>query len=465
MADGLGLLIVGAVLAAALLFFTGANDVANALGTSVGSGALSVRSACIIAAIFELLGSTLIGGNVSSTISSGIIDMASFSSPKVYAGAMLSALFGAGIWIAIATKFALPVSSTHSIVGAVVACALIEAGGSAVNGKELALTAASWFVSPVLGGIIAAAIHGMLRRFVLRTADPAAAAETIAPYLISFTLATLVLFVFTGLPENMMRRQRWFVYVLVWIIVFFTACFLSICFLVPRLKARYRASRTSALVRRVSQNLELAAVVKEGGFTQVAAGQEEAEDEEEIDRDGILERRSAAEAWFALPLIMTACCVSLGHGGNDVANAVGPLLDLIMYATTGTLDEPATSLWYVTPIGGIFIVIGLATLGHKVMETVGKKIVALTYSKGFAAQFGAAVAVLLATDEGLPISTTSVLVGAIAGVGLSSGGSGEGVNLRMFFKILLGWIATLPIAGAFAGTLFAIARAILLGDE
>ena len=519
--------VLGTVFAAALLFFTGANDVANALGTSVGSGALSIRAACVLAAIFELLGATLVGGNVADTLGDGLIASEKFSSKVVYVAAMFSSLFGAGVWIAIATKYALPVSSTHSIIGAVVACALVEGGIAAVDGSSVLKIALSWIVSPLIGGVISALIYFLIRKFILSAKNPKQAGERAAPPIIAITCATLVVFIVSGMPDSMVKAKFW-VLALIWCSVAVVIWLISALFLVKMIKkyqlSKYQtremhvlgSSTTSSTETvdsgaHINADLEVGRIVTGENATRMqnqgkghvsfekelivaGSGDEDASDKcvnDDQSSDGAdcisslvdsdpLYSENPAETWFALPMILTACCVSFGHGGNDVANAIGPLKEIILYATTGRVTAVSDDeLWYITPIGGIFIVGGLAMFGAIVMETVGKKIVALTYSKGFAAQFGAAVAVLIATDEGLPISTTSVLIGAIAGIGITTTstttknnstnaavGNGDreekpGFNLKMFGKILAGWIMTLPVAGSFALLPFLIARAVV----
>ncbi len=531
--DVSGLAAAACLAAAALLFFTGANDVANALGTSVGSRALTPAQAARVAAVCELLGAAVVGGSVAATLGDGVVHKCAFRGPVAYAGAMLSALVGAALWIGVATRYALPVSSTHAVVGAVVACGLLDGGPDAVGGGKVALTAASWVVSPLLGGAIAGAGYWGVRRGVLDAARPEARAERLAPLLVGGTAATLVLFVLLGAPKAVRPAWPWWVFLLVFAALLATLTGLAAWRLVPWLKRRMARQDRAAIRRRASSVASAASAASgasgaggaaESAVTAVTAGGEahsghvvllDAEiegprgstppgtpDAATRALDAQFQAAAAAaaaagggaegadssplsaappddaaglsaltvnyaERWFVLPMIMTACGVSFAHGGNDIANAIGPLSEVLLLAVTGSLaqSEDATgTLWWVTPVGGLFIVAGLVVWGRKVMETVGEKITKLTFSKGFCAQFGAATAVLVATVLGMPISTTAVLIGAIAGVGAVGDGDGGGIDVKMVGKIVAGWVVTLPIAGGVSVAIFAIVRAAQPGE-
>lgn len=476
--DATGLAVVASLLASGLLFVTGANDVANALGTSVGSGALTVRQACIVAGIFELLGASLVGGSVSSTLGHGITVERAFSGPLAYCSAMFGGLFGSALWVAIATKYSLPVSSTHAIIGSVVSCALIEAGTSAVGGYQLGMTVISWFSSPILGGIIAAGTYFTIRKCVLESASPTRQSIRVAPALMGLTGATLVLFVLIGGPKTIRPQISWWLHTLIFLGLglFFSGVAWAI--VVPMLHRRFELQDRATILGDTARSDDTITDVLnpiDTGISETIATADCPQDAEEHTGSALKQLSPTdnaadatvtdgprvidyAERWFGPPMIMTACCVSFAHGGNDIANAIGPLTEILLYAGFGSLDSTNTSeLWYVTPLGGVFLVLGLVLWGQNVMKTIGEKITRLTYSKGFAAQFGAAVAVLVATVMGLPISTTAVLVGAIAGVGFSEGANT--VDTRLVGKIVIGWIVTLPIAGLFAAAIFAIARA------
>jgi phosphate/sulfate permease len=504
---------LGVAGAAVLLFMTGANDVANALGTSVGSRALTLKQACVVAAVFEMLGASIVGGSVASTLGDGIAHKCQFASPVTFVACMLSALVSAAMWIAVATKYALPVSSTHAIIGGVVAGALVDGGAGAVGGPMLLLTAVSWVTSPLLGGLASALVYWGSRRLVLNAPYPEQRSEQAAPFLIGGTVAVLVFFVMLGVSgASVLRDIPWWGFLLLFLGMFFVCAVIAKLLVVPRVAARMDQHDRAVILERASTTdrysngeTKETLVTRNVGIDDANVNLEEkdestsasnnktSDDIDALNRTfdaaemGINEQELAsslgespsepatspalpsnhsqrADRWFILPMVMTACCVSFAHGGNDIANAIGPLSELLLFATTGSLDGSSSAtvtLWYVTPLGGIFIVLGLSIYGKNVMKTVGSGITTLTYSKGFAAQFGAAIAVLFATVLGMPISTTAVLIGSIAGVGISDGQGRKSVDLKTVGKIVAGWIVTLPIAGALSAIIFVIVRAFL----
>ena len=514
---------LGVASAAVLLFMTGANDVANALGTSVGSGALTLKQACVVAAVFEMLGASIVGGSVASTLGDGIAHKCQFASPVTFVACMLSALVSAAMWIAVATKYALPVSSTHAVIGGVVAGALVDGGADAVGGTMLLLTAVSWVTSPLLGGLASALVYLGSSRLVLNAPYPEQRSEQVAPFLIGGTVAVLVFFVMLGVGgASVLRDIPWWGFLLLFLGMFFVFSLIAKLLVVPLVAARMDQHDRAVILKRASitnrysnGKTNVTLVTGNVGIDDVNLNLEEkdastsasnktSDDIDALNRKfdsaemGIKEQELAsslgespkslrtvlspspseaamsppfpsnhsqcADRWFILPMVMTACCVSFAHGGNDIANAIGPLSELLLFATTGSLDGSSSAtvtLWYVTPLGGLFIVLGLSTYGKNVMKTVGSGITTLTYSKGFAAQFGAAVAVLLATVLGMPISTTAVLIGSIAGVGISDGQGRKSVDLKTVGKIVAGWIVTLPIAGGLSAIIFVIVRAFL----
>ena len=491
-----GMAVLGSGAAAVLLFVTGANDVANALGTSIGSRALNLKQACIVASVFELLGASIIGGSVANTLGDSIVHKCYFVGPYNFVACMLAALVGAATWVALATKYSLPVSSTHAVIGGVVSCALIDGGASAVGGYKLALTALYWVISPVLGGLVSALVYHISNIFILKQNRANKRGKDAAPYLIGGTGAALALFVLLG--AHAIPKLAWWIYIIVTTAIFVLGSITAKCFVVPYFTQKWNqkysvntlaedlSSPETSLADEDGQNtdaqgLEVSIIECEAVATKTDPEvdkmskmfEEASESLNQADRQdlmsGTIFKRSAvssksAEKWFIIPMVMTACGVSFAHGGNDIANAIGPLSEILLYTLHGSLSgshDAAGSLWYVTLVGGLFLVLGLATWGKNVMETVGSGITRLTYSKGFAAQFGAALAVLIATIMGFPISTTAVLIGSITGVGFTSSSGKERVNYSMIGKIVLGWIVTLPIAGGLSAVFFLIARALL----
>ena len=390
--------------AAALLFVTGANDVANALGTSVGSKALTIKQASVIAAIFELAGAVLIGGSVASTLGDGIVHKCDFAGPVAFVEAMLASLVASAAWVGVATRFSLPVSSTHAIIGAVVACALLEGGTDAVGVEKLAMTALSWVVSPAIGALVAGAVYYACRVYVLESSRPIARSRELAPFLIGGTAATLALFVVIGGPPALRPDVSTATAVAGFVV---SAALLSAaarCFVVPRVEGRQApAVDVASCARRslsgspASKHRAVAEMSVEDAPLLVLRAHSSAAPSDALEK-GAAERGAApggggarhslfrpgakpsnaaldaaAQRWFALPMVMTACCVSFGHGGNDIANAIGPLSEVLLFSTTGLLNRAARAeaqLWWVAPVGGVFIVLGLVVWGGRVMKTV-----------------------------------------------------------------------------------------------
>ena len=404
------------ILAAAFGFFmawgVGANDVANAMGTSVGSKALTIKQAILIAMVFEFAGAYLAGGEVTSTIRKGIVDAEVFKdSPDLLVFGMLSALLAAGTWLMIASFMGWPVSTTHSIVGAIVGFAAVGVSTDAVNWTKVSTIVASWVVSPVIAGTISFAIFRSVQHLILIQDDPFSKAKQYAPmymFAVGFLMAMVTILkglkhVFKDIGISMTFGES-----IVWAMMF--GIFLAIV--------------GSYLLSKVGRNEELEAS----------------------------NRFANVERVFAVLMIFTACSMAFAHGSNDVANAVGPLAAVVNVVSSGG-DIAAKSVMptWILLLGGAGIVFGLATYGYKVMGTIGRKITELTPSRGFAAELGAAATVVFASGTGLPISTTHTLVGAVLGVGLARGIGA--LNLRMIGAIFLSWVVTLP-AGAGLAILF-----------
>lgn len=395
----------------------GANDVANAMGTSVGSGALTVRQAIIIAAVFEFSGAVLAGGEVTATIRKGIVDAGLLSgTPDLLVYGMLASLLAAGTWLLVASYFGWPVSTTHSIVGAMVGFAIAAVGMSAVEWEKVGYIVMSWVVSPVLAGTISFALFESVRRLILDTNDPFGNAKRYVPlyiFLVGFIIALVTLlkgFKHVGLPISPGASYG------------MAALFGLLCMGIGTL-----------MVRRI--HLDPAAD-REFHFANV-------------------------EKVFAVLMIFTACSMAFAHGSNDVANAIGPVAAIVgVVQSGGDVGQKSALPVSVLLIGAVGIVAGLAMLGRKVMATVGTGITALTPSHGFAAELGAAGTVVLASGLGLPISTTHTLVGAVLGVGLARGIAA--INLQTVRTIFVSWIVTLP-AGACLAILFYYILKTLLG--
>ena len=394
----------------------GANDVANAMATSVGSKALKLRTAVIIAAIFEFAGAYLAGGEVTSTIRKGMVDATLMSdTPELLVYGMLSALLAAGVWLLIASRFGLPVSTTHSIVGAIVGFAAVGIGVEAVEWGKVVTIAMSWIVSPVLAGTLSYLLFKSVQSLILNTSDPFDNAKRYVPFYIFFTGFTISLVtVFKGLKHVGLEFSPLECYLLASVIGIILA--LLGAFLINRITLSPKLNKHSHY-----QNVERI---------------------------------------FGVLMIFTACSMAFAHGSNDVANAVGPVAAVVGIVNSGGVigQKMALPPW-VLMLGAIGIVTGLMTYGHKVIANVGNRITELTPSRGFCCEMAAASTVVLASAIGLPISTTHTLVGAVLGVGFARGISA--LNLRVIGTILMSWIITLPIGAALAILFFFMFKTIL----
>lgn len=390
----------------------GANDVANAMGTSVGSGALTARQAIVIAAIFEFTGAYLAGGAVTETIRSGMIDAGLLAGqPELLVYGMLASLLAAAIWLMVASHFGWPVSTTHSIVGAIVGFAAVGLGMEAVKWGKIGSIVMSWVISPALAGIISYWLFQSVQKFILDTDNPLKNAKRYVPlyiFLVGFIVALVTLT--KGLKHVGLHLTTGQSYL--YAVITGAVTMLIGIYAISRLRFDPKADR-------------------DFHFTNV-------------------------EKVFGVLMIVTACAMAFAHGSNDVANAVGPLAAVISVVQSGgeVTSKAALPAW-VLLLGGIGIVFGLATFGYKVMATVGRGITELTPSRGFAATLAAAGTVVLASGTGLPISTTHTLVGCVLGVGLARGIAA--LNLEVVRAIFLSWIVTLP-----AGAILAIVCFFLL---
>ncbi len=386
----------------------GANDVANAMGTSVGSKALTIKKAILIAAVFEFAGAFLAGGMVTDTISKGITDADYFiDQPELLVYGMMGSLLAAGTWLAVATRFGLPVSTTHSIIGAIIGFTVVGIGVDAVQWGDVTEIVMSWVVSPFMGGILSFLLFTSVQMLILRAPDPYAQAKKYVPFYMF--LAGLVVSLITttkGLKHIGLDIGPWTG------ILFAIGLGLVVMgigmVLLHRIKPAVMHTRSDMFAN--------------------------------------------VEKVFAILMIFTACAMAFAHGSNDVANAVGPMAAVMAAIQDGgTFSDKVGVSTEILLVGSIGIVIGLITYGHKVIATVGEGITHLTPSRGFAAELGAATTVVTASAMGLPISTTHTLVGAVLGVGLARGIGA--INLNVVRSIFSSWIVTLP-AGAILSIIF-----------
>jgi len=393
----------------------GANDVANAMATSVGARAITASQALMIAAVFEFTGAVLAGGEVTSTIRKGIIDVSAVaSSPEILIYGMLAALLAAASWLLLASWKGWPVSTTHSIVGAIIGFALVGVGSDSVHWSKVGSIVASWVISPLLAGTLAYLIFSSVHWLILSRADPLAKARRYVPiYIFAAIFMLSLVTMFKGLKHVGLDLTR-------------EECY-GVAFglaLVGSLVGRF-------IVVRIQPNRK--AEKRFHYFT--------------------------VERVFAVLMVVTACSMAFAHGSNDVANAIGPVAAIINIAQEGTVEQKSALSIPILLLGGLGIVIGLATYGRRVMATVGRRITHLTPSRGFAAELAAATTIVLASGTGIPISTTHTLVGAVLGVGMARGITA--INLAVVGRIFLSWAVTIPAGALLSITFFYILKAIL----
>jgi PiT family inorganic phosphate transporter len=396
----------------------GANDVANAMGTSVGARALTMKQAVLVACVFEFAGAYLAGGEVTSTIRKGIIDSGVVASnPDLLVFGMMSALLSAGTWLLIASYFGWPVSTTHSIVGAIVGFAAIGIGFDVVEWPKVGSIAASWVVSPLLAGTIAFILFQSVRKLILESSDPFKNAKKYVP-----------------------------------LYMFLAAFVISMVTFVKGLK---HVGLSFSTQESLALSFIFAIVI-----SLIGAWLLRTIDNQEKERNGTI--FNGIERIFAVLMVFTACAMAFAHGSNDVANAIGPLAAIVSVIQSGgeVAAKSIVPAW-VLFLGASGIVVGLSMLGYRVMMTVGRSITELTPSRGFAAELAAAGTVVVASGTGLPISTTHTLVGAVLGVGIARGGL-EALNLKVVSKIILSWLVTLPVGAILSIIFFYMLRAIFL---
>jgi PiT family inorganic phosphate transporter len=405
----------------------GANDVANSMADAVGSKSITIKQAVIAAGICEFAGAVLVGSHVTDTIRKGIIDPNDIASIQgmmpgdaaaVFILGMLAALLSAAFWLHFSTKMGMPVSTTHSIVGAVAGFGIVAAGWGSVNWGKMGQIVASWFISPVAGGLLGFILFKCISKIILGRDKPVLAAMRFTPLIVFLVVEVVALAtIYKGL-KHVVGGMEWLTDGRALLITFalgLIAAFISRILIKRRLKGK--------------ENLPL------------------------------LSQLDLVEQNFAPLVVISSCTVAFAHGANDVANAVGPLAAVVHILKTGTVQMQVGVPFWVLALGGTGIIFGLATYGYKVMHTVGSDITEITPSRGVAADIAATATVLACTRLKLPISTTHTLVGAIMGIGLARGLAG--INRGVVRKIFTSWIITVPAAAVVSILLFIIGRHFL----
>ncbi len=402
------ILITGYVFGFYMAWNIGANDVANSMASAVGAKAITIRQAVFIAGILNIVGATFIGSHVTDTIRKGIVATDILNDPHMALIGALSALLAAALWVSFATWKSLPVSTTHSIVGAMIGYGVMAGGLGVINWPKLGAVVASWIISPVFSLVIGLLMFKVIMKLILNRPDPLASAVGLAPVFVA------------------------------------AACFvviLSFLFKTPLGKTLHLATWTSLLAGGV-----LAALL--GVASRLLLG-----------RWDLSRHRNGVEEIFRRIQIGTSCYVALAQGANDVANAIGPLAVIYFLVKTGSVGQKVPVPIFLLGFGGIGIAAGIAMAGYRVMDTVGHRITTLTNTRGFCVDFAAATTVLAASKMGLPVSTTHAAVGGVLGVGLSRGI--EAVNFGIILKIMVYWVLTVPAAALTSMVIFKILASFL----
>jgi PiT family inorganic phosphate transporter len=400
------ILILGYIFGFYMAWNIGANDVANSMASSVGAKAITIRQAIFLAGILNIIGAVFIGSHVTDTIRKGIVSTEIMTDPHVALVGALSALFSAALWVSFATWKSLPVSTTHSIVGAMVGFGIMAGGFGVINWGKLLAVVLSWIISPFFSIVIAFIIFKIIVRLILSKKDNFAQALKLSPFFIGITFFVVVLSFLFKTPLG------------------------------KRLALGSQAALTVAVFLSVMLGFAATALLKRY----------------------VKDRESGAEAIFQRIQVGTACYVALAQGANDVANAIGPLAVIYFLVKTGSVGGKVPVPVFLLFFGGIGIACGIAMAGYRVMETMGKKITALSNTRGFSVEFAAATTVLVASKLGLPVSTTHAAVGGVLGVGFARGM--EAVNFGIVFRIMLYWVLTVPVAALTSMIIFKILQFI-----
>ncbi|MBY6044745.1 inorganic phosphate transporter [Phaeobacter italicus] len=415
----------------------GANDVANNMGPAVGANALTMGGAIVIAALAESAGALLAGGDVVSTISKGIIDPSGVSSAEIFIWAMMAALISSALWVNLATWVGAPVSTTHSVVGGVMGAGIAAAGFGAVNWPTMSKIAASWVISPVLGGVIAAAFLAFIKAKIIYQDDKIAAARRWVPVLVGIMAGAFATYLALKGLKKIVKID------------------LEIALLIGATVGGLSYVITAPLIKRQSEGME--------------------------------NRNKSLKALFALPLVISATLLSFAHGANDVANAVGPLAAIVHTAQFGDIAAKVTIPTWVMVIGAFGISFGLFLFGPKLIRMVGSQITKLNPMRAYCVSLSAAITVIVASWLGLPVSSTHIAVGAVFGVGffrewhmerrLKRTSANRPAEKRIapeerrrrklvrrshFMTIVAAWVITVPAAALLSGCVFLVLSAIAL---
>jgi len=472
----------GSIMAVATIFGLfmaygiGANDAANSWATCVGSNAISLTKAAILCGFFEWLGATCLGSGVSSTIQKGVSSVDEpycwacgycDSTTSVYMAGMMGALIGASVFLLLASLTSMPVSTTHSIVGGVVGMTMAGVGSSCLNWdiqKGLGGIVLSWIISPVLSGAIAAIGFGLSRKFIIEDKNARFRALVLLP--IFFSATTFLLVLVTTLKAKAIKKEIDLEtkYILSTASAVATGLFAQFI-VVPHIKRTFPSVTGSSKTKDVTGNIEMPK--KEKSETTIKT--EKSEDSVvaiSVEKKGLsvedMEQQLDAIWVFRSLIVYNACLESFAHGSNDTANATGAFTAVYQMYTEGENCEKSDPGIWILSVAGIFVAIGVFTLGYRVIGTIGSKITEMDFHKGFYIELGSMIATIVATLEGFPVSTTHCQVGAVFAIGLYCTCTNTGtVNYKLLLLIFGGWIITLPLAGGIAALVVTISSAVL----
>ncbi|PNF31938.1 hypothetical protein B7P43_G07926 [Cryptotermes secundus] len=502
----LWIVIIGFIMAFVLAFGLGANDVANSFGTSVGSKVLTVKQACCLATVCEIAGSILLGYKVSDTMRKGILQVNVYDDAEyeLLLG-MFAALIGSSVMLLGATFLKLPVSATHSIVGATIGFSLVCRGDKGINWKVLGMIVGSWFVSPLLSGVISVSLYLVIRRLILNASDPIARGLLSLPI---FYGITIFINVFTIVHEGSSllyfnRIPLWGVLVLSFGIGALTMVAVWF-FLVPFMRKKIEEVGSTPKVTSgvktdmvrtdtykqtlpwTNGNSDVTVLASEIVLTPPNTSEEPAppghesslgkdnpayclsiqdkteepsleEKKDSQEKNQVEEDQAKILKLFSFLQTLTATFASFVHGGNDVSNAIGPVIAIWMIYTEGSVHQKSETPLYILLYGGVGISVGLWIWGKRVMKTIGEDLTTITSSTGFTIELGAAFTVLLASKIGLPVSTTHCLVGSVVFVGWANS-TKKGVDWKLFRNIVAAWLVTVPISGLLSAAAVAILK-------
>ncbi|XP_076813750.1 sodium-dependent phosphate transporter 2-like isoform X2 [Clavelina lepadiformis] len=515
----LWLLIVGFIVGFILAFAVGANDVANSFGTTVGAKVLTLKQACVLATVFEATGAALLGAKVGETIRKGIIDVHVYDfedGAKVLMMGEVAAMFGAAMWQIIATILKLPVSGTHSIVGACIGFSLVAVGSSGVRWASLGFIVASWFVSPVLAGFMAVLLYYFMQRYIINTDNPLKTGLLALPFFFAITVGSNVFSIlYSGAPLLGFNNLPIWSILLMALGVMVLVAITTRVIAVPRIRSRAdklhneidaktciteltslsqsekgdgeflslgaetkaNLGSRKAKINHLDSHLqsfreETSKISKETSLSDYdhhfvdsnsfkvqltspadsefsfngcdLSDDRKKEKDAKVDENDEEDPATVRELFSSLQ-VLTACFASFAHGGNDVSNAIGPLIALWIIFWSGEVVQKAFTPWYLLLYGSLGITVGLWLLGRRIMETIGKDITKVTPSRGFCIELMTAMTVLIASNLGIPVSTTHCKVGAVVSIGWYR--SRSAVEWSIVRNIAFAWFVTLPVSG------------------